>query len=284
MNQINAAVATANETNSHNPVVKSTFSEGSRLISPCLGYKALWKLKNIVNSLEFFSKDLSQLKTSGDIALTAEQVFGLDAAIFSIQQEAEDVRKTLSDANNIDVFEPVIDNVLQAENQLSFLLSHFHLEDGFSSEMELGYVPSVCINLANVKDTLYKAYKQVEKFAQYNFHVDADLYKEGFSVIISISDVINKLEKLIERFVGDEEGKIKVLQNRKKTTKKIRRLCESAWTLISAVPSDNEESQRLHRAHDDLFHVFESFRSKDIVIDLNDLAVFSRILEDAKDN
>ncbi|SER46085.1 hypothetical protein SAMN05421690_102825 [Nitrosomonas sp. Nm51] len=284
MNQINKAVATANETSIHNSIDESANGGDHRLISPPSGYKALWKLKTMINALGFLSNDLARLEILEDVALTSDQTFGLDAAIFSICQEMDDVRQTLLTANEVEVMQPVINNIAQAGDEFSFLLRYFTLEDGESREFYSGDIRSICLNLESIRDTLGKAYKQIEKFAQYNFSVDADLYKDKFSVITSIPDVINKLDILIKRFSGDQESKVEVLRNRKKTAKKLKRLCLSAWTLIQAVPLENKEGQRLDRAHNDLFHVFCCFITEGLIIDQNDLAVFSRILEDAKDN
>lgn len=283
MNQINEAVTTVSETSIHNSVGELT--DNKRLIiSPADGHVALWKLKYSINSIEFLMRELAPLKNPHGIALTAGQTDALDGVVYSIHEEVNSVKHILSSSEEVEILKPIIQDINQAIDQFIFLLRVFELDGGELREFYGGDIFSILLNLKGIKNTLYKTNKQIEKFARYNFHANADLYKEGFSVIISIPDVIKKLEILIERFVGNEDGKVKVLQNRKKNTKKLRRLSESAWTLVSTVPADNEASQRLHRAHDDLFHVFECFRSEDIVIDINDLAVFSRILEDAKDN
>ncbi|GJL76083.1 hypothetical protein [Nitrosomonas sp.] len=283
MNSSNAAAIAATQTADNNPVAES-IDDKHQLIHPVSGHRAIWKLKHSINTLDFLSQELAHLKNLKGIVLAAGETIAIDSLVSSILEEVEGAKDSLSTSDEVEILKPVTDDVNLAIDHLAFLLRVFEHDDGDPRELYGSDIHSICLNLDSVKDILSKLYKQIEKFAQYGFQVDADLYKEGFNVTTGLDKGIKNLDVLIKRFSGNKESKLKVLRNRKKTTKKVRRLCEAAWTLMNALLSDNQEKQCLVRAHDDLFHIFQVFRSEDILIDQNDLDVFSRILGGAKEN
>ena len=274
--------ANQNQTADNNPAASE--DKKNRLIAPQKGHEVYWKLKWLINSVDFLSRELEQLKIRRGVVLTCQQTSGLNEAIYAIEQETEDVRDALLTAKETKALKPVINDVRLAEDQFTFLLSVFELGDSQSREFHGGDVPSICLNLNNIRDTLSKAYKRIAKFAEYNFLADTDLYKQDFSVMTGFSNAINGLDILIEKFTGCEEIRGKVLKNRKKTAKEVRRLSDVIWTLRNLFSDGDEIIQHLVRAESSLLVVIQNLYSKNTLFDTDDLAALGVIVRDAKDN
>lgn len=284
MTQVNETTTATNQAATHAPAVESTGSK-HRLIEPTEGHRIFWKLKTVINTLDYISQELRLLRKQRGIVLNSNQSGGLDSELHDLMVELESIQAGLMDIEKKRVCRKVVDHVNHAINQYCFLLNALNShENGKCREFYSGEVEGLLTSIAGISDSLRKAYSHVEKFAKYDFNIDTNLYRDGYTVTGSLCDVISKLDDMTTKFTGKEEGRLKVLTKRKKATKEVRRLCLSAWTLMNVFPASDKVAENLTTANNNLHLVYQNFLSDKLLIDIDDLGALGRLLSDAKNH
>ncbi|MBX3616833.1 hypothetical protein [Nitrosomonas sp.] len=264
----NTAATAANQIQVADSPATSTCHE-HRLIHPNVGFGIVWKLKYLANAVGFMCQELRSSKDL--IVLTENRAAGFNAALFPLQQEVETIRSNLLSSGGTEgVFQNVLENIRQAENQLTFLsITLTPGECGEARFFTQNDIPSLCLIISGIESSLNDALAQMKWFGRHDFAGNASMYKDRSRLVEQVQTAINDIGALYLRFCY-QGGECEALDNSEGVVAELRRLVEAVWDISNMTP-EGEPQRDLNLAHDLLFHVFRVFESN-MVIENTDLA------------